>query len=193
MRKLDGIGTRAKLMQPLATWCLRAFLLRPDGVRHSGRLGRLCAMVNHKLTAPGLPAGIVQRERLFCLLDKSSEKPVIWISGPGGSGKTTLVSSYLVTRKLSAIWYQVDQGDADPATFFYYMGLAFRDGVSSGAEPLPLLTPESLAGLKTFTRRYFDKLFTQLPIPFAIVLDNYQDVSSCSPFHELIMEGLSSI
>lgn len=150
-------------------------------------------MVNHKITAPGLPAGIVQRERLFHLLEKGSDKPVVWISGPGGSGKTTLVSSYLEARKLSAIWYQMDQGDADPATFFYYMGLAFRDSVSPDQDPLPLLTPEYLAGIKTFTRRYFEQLFTQLPVPYAIVLDNYQDVSSCSPLHELILEGLSLI
>ena len=147
-------------------------------------------MVKHKITAPSLPAGIVQRERLFRLLEKSSDKPVKWISGPGGSGKTTLVSSYLETRKLPAIWYQVDQRDADPATFFYYMGLAFRNSVSPDQESLPLLTPEYLAGIKTFTRHYFDQLFTQLPVPFAIVLDNYQDVASSSSFHEIIMEGL---
>src|SRR6185369_9260910 len=181
-------------MRPMVKWCLREFFCcdRMAFDSYLSHLGRQCAMVNHKITAPGLPAGIVQRERLFRLLDKSREKPVIWISGPGGSGKTTLVSSYLETRKLSAIWYQVDQGDADPAAFFYYMGLALRDTLP-GTEPLPLLTPEYLAGLKTFTRRYFDKLFTQLPAPFAIVFDNYQDVASSSPFHELIMEGLSSI
>ena len=150
-------------------------------------------MVKHKITAPGLTAGIVQRERLFRLLEKNSDKPVKWLCGPGGSGKTTLVASYLETRKLPVIWYQVDQKDADPATFFYYMGLAFRDCVSSDHEPLPLLTPEYLAGTRTFTRRYFEALFTQLPVPYTIVLDNYQEVSTSSPFHELFMEGLSVI
>ena len=150
-------------------------------------------MVNHKITAPGLPAGIVKRERLFHILENCREKRVVWISGPGGSGKTTLVSSYLEAHKLSAIWYHMDQKDADPATFFYYMGLAFSDCASPDHEPLPLLTPEYLAGIKTFTRHYFDQLFTQLPVPYAIVLDNYQDVSSSSPFHELISEGFSLI
>ena len=150
-------------------------------------------MVNHKITAPDLPAGIVQRERLYRLLRKCSEKPVIWVSGPGGSGKTTLVSSYVKTCKLSTIWYQLDQRDADPATFFYYMGLAFRDSASPGQEPLPILTPEYLAGIRTFTRHYFDELFRQLPVPYAIVLDDYQEVASHAPFHELILEGLSMI
>jgi len=149
-------------------------------------------MVKHKITAPGLPACLLQRGRLFGILDKN-KKPVVWVSGPGGSGKTTLVSSYLESRKLPAIWYQVDQKDADPATFFHYMGQAFRDSFPSGHQPLPRLTPEYLAGIKTFARRYFQELFRQLPVPYAIVLDNYQEVSCCSPFHELIMEGLSLI
>ncbi|BCG48694.1 Transcriptional activator of maltose regulon, MalT [Citrifermentans bremense] len=147
-------------------------------------------MARHKITAPGLAAGIVRRERLFRLLDHT-DKPVRWISGPGGSGKTTLVSSYLEARDIPAIWYQADQTDADPATFFYYMGLAFQDSVSPDCEPLPLLTPEYLAGLKTFARRYFRQLFTQLPAPFAIVIDNYQEIPATSPFHELIAEGLA--
>jgi tetratricopeptide (TPR) repeat protein len=147
-------------------------------------------MQKEKVSAPGLPAGIVLRERLFRLLEKSSEKPAVWISGPGGSGKTTLVSSYLEARKLPTLWYQVDQRDADPATFFYFMGLALRESVCADQEPLPLLTPEYLAGIKAFARRYFVQLFRQLPVPSAIVLDNYQDVSSSSPFHELVMEGL---
>jgi DNA-binding SARP family transcriptional activator len=150
-------------------------------------------MLQYKITAPELSAEIVQRERLFCLLEKSSEKPVKWISGPGGSGKTTLVSSYLESRQLPALWYQIDQRDADPGTFFYYLGLAFRDIAASNQEPLPLLTPEYLAGFTTFTRRYFETLFTQLPVPYTIVLDNYQDVSPSSPFHELITQGFSLI
>ncbi len=150
-------------------------------------------MLRNKITAPSLPASIVQRERLFHLLEVNSEKPVKWISGPGGSGKTTLVSSYLESRKLPAIWYQIDQRDSDPATFFYYMGLAMRNCATPDQESLPLLTPEYLAGIKTFTRHYFETLFTQLPVPYAVVLDNYQDVSSSSLFQEIILEGLSLI
>jgi tetratricopeptide (TPR) repeat protein len=150
-------------------------------------------MVNHKISAPSFPDTIVQRERLFRVLENSTDKPAAWISGPGGSGKTTLVSSYLETRKLPALWYQVDQRDTDPATFFYYMGLAFRECVHPDQQPLPLLTPEYLTGIRTFTRRYFEQLFRQLPVPHAIVLDNYQDVSPSAPFHEIILEALSLV
>ncbi|MFN3479813.1 MAG: hypothetical protein ACK415_05450, partial [Thermodesulfovibrionales bacterium] len=76
-----------------------------------------------KISCPSI-SGIVPRERLFNLLDNSLRRPVVWISAPAGSGKTTLVASYLDSRKIQCLWYQVDEGDADIPTFFYYMGLA---------------------------------------------------------------------
>jgi LuxR family maltose regulon positive regulatory protein len=55
-----------------------------------------------KITRPRL-TGTVARERLFRLLDLSRERPVIWIAAPGGSGKTTLVASWLDSRKLPVL------------------------------------------------------------------------------------------
>ena len=69
-----------------------------------------------KITRPIL-TGVFQRKRLFSLIDRLQKQPVIWVSGPPGCGKTTLVSSYLEARKIPCLWYQVDEGDADPATF----------------------------------------------------------------------------
>ncbi len=47
----------------------------------------------HYSVGPVLPKAI-PRERLFQQLDRFQEGPVIWVSGPAGCGKTTLVSSY---------------------------------------------------------------------------------------------------
>ena len=133
---------------------------------------------------------VVLRERLFALLDKCAEKPVTWLSAPGGSGKSTLVASYLDSRKLSCIWYQCDEGDSDLATFFYYMGLAAKQSAPRYKKPLPLLTPEYLAGIPTFTRRYFEQLFSRCK---TIVLDNYQEVPADAPFHDTLATALDGI
>ena len=45
-------------------------------------------------------------------------------SAPPGAGKTTLASSYVDARELRHLWFQLDAGDADPATFFHYLGVA---------------------------------------------------------------------
>jgi DNA-binding SARP family transcriptional activator len=156
-----------------------------------------------KITRPILTE-VFPRKRLFEALDRSWKRPVTWIAGPPGCGKTTLVSSYLDARKLPCLWYQVDPGDADPATFFYYLGLAAREAVPRTRKPLPLLTPEYRQGISTFTLRFFEDLFARLNPPlsplqkrgkggFVLVFDNYQEVPEDAPFHEIILNGLSRI
>ena len=103
-----------------------------------------------KITGPKV-RGILLRKRLFRRLDTCRQSPVTWVSGPAGCGKTSLVASYLDQRKIPYLWYQVDEGDSDLATFFHYMGLAARKAAPRFQKPLPLLTPEYLAGISTFT------------------------------------------
>jgi len=142
-----------------------------------------------KIAHPG-SAGIFPRERLFRQLDQRRETPAIWVSAPAGSGKTTLAASYLESRKLPSIWYRVDEGDADIATFFYYMGIAARKVATRKSRPLPLLTPEYLLGVTTFTLRYFENLYSRISPPFVIVLDNYQHAQDSDAFNEIIASGL---
>jgi ATP/maltotriose-dependent transcriptional regulator MalT len=145
-----------------------------------------------KITRPIL-SEVYPRKRLFEALDTLRKWPVIWIAGPPGCGKTTLVSSYLHDRKVPCLWYQVDAGDADAATFFYYLGLAAKSAAPRRREPLPLFTPEYIQGVPTFTLRYFEKLYARLRNPGVVVFDNYQEAPQASPFHEVILNGLSQI
>jgi len=121
------------------------------------------------------------------------KQPIIWVSGPAGSGKTTLVANYLDVRKIPCLWYQIDEGDADLATFFFYLGKAAKKAAPRKKKPLPLLTPEYLQGIPTFTQRFFENLYDRLKIPSTLVFDNYHEVPSDSPFHEVILNGLSRI
>jgi LuxR family maltose regulon positive regulatory protein len=134
---------------------------------------------------------VLERGRLFRLLDSGRRHAVVWVSGPPGSGKTTLLSSYVQSRKLPSLWYQMDGGDSDLATFFYYMGLAGTKTAPRKKRPLPLLTPEY--HVPTFTRRFFEDLTGRLYVPSLIVLDNYQEVSAVSALHEALSHGFSSI
>lgn len=145
-----------------------------------------------KLAVPAL-ANILERTRLFLQLDAAIRKPVAWIGAPAGSGKTTLVASYLAARKIKPLWYQIDSRDADPATFFAYL----RDAVASLAprklETLPLLTPEYLAGIAVYTRNFFEKLFARLRPPAVLVFDNFQDLPEQSILNQLLPEALSIV
>lgn len=128
-----------------------------------------------KITRPQV-AGVVKRERLFRLIDAGQPAPALWVSAPAGSGKSTLISSYLDSRQIPCIWYQIDEQDCDAAAFFYYLGLAVKQASPRHHTPLPLLTPEYLPGLATFAKRYFETLNSRLSPPFLLVFDNLQDL-----------------
>src|SRR5262245_1150592 len=85
-----------------------------------------------KTTRPVI-SNAVRRESLFARLDGTAGRTVAWISGPAGSGKTTLAASYLEARALRYLWYQLDPDDADAATFFHYLTHAAHrlDGIRS--------------------------------------------------------------
>lgn len=132
------------------------------------------------------------RERLFNLLDHARQ-PVIWISAPGGSGKTTLVTSWLKERMLSSLWYTVDDGDKDISTFFYYMGIAAKQISSRKQKSLPLLTPEYLGSIPLFARRFFENLYIRLQAKSVVVLDNYQQTEDDTSFHEMMVVAMESL
>ncbi len=145
-----------------------------------------------KISRPRLPE-VFLRLRLFRWLDRALKQPVVWVVGPPGAGKTTLLASYLKHRRLGGLWYQVDEGDSDPATFFHYMGLAARGAARRGRAPLRHLTPEHRPALDTFARRFFRELYELLEPHFAVVVDNCQDVAPDSVFHQVISKGLDEL
>lgn len=136
---------------------------------------------------------VVPRPRVFALLENRPDHSILWLSAPAGSGKTTLVTSWLEERNLPCLWYQLDEGDTDPATFFYYLNHAARKAAPRIRTALPLLTPEYLPGLATFARRYFESLYRRLKPPFTLVFDDYQEVPLGSAFHEIMQIGLSAL
>ncbi|MFP4350936.1 MAG: hypothetical protein ACLFQY_21810, partial [Desulfococcaceae bacterium] len=137
--------------------------------------------------------GIFPRERLFRELDQARQKRVLWIAGPAGSGKTSLASSYIESRSIPAIWVQLDEGDGDPAAFFYYLRLAVQNANHHRVEPLPLFTAEYQQRLGLFTRRFFEKICDLLNRPYLLVFDNYQEVPEQAALHEMIVHGLEAV
>ena len=146
-----------------------------------------------KLTRPRLPA-IFERPELLARLDgAAAEAPGIWIEGPPGAGKTTLVLAWLAERDSRCLWYQVDAGDRDPASFFHYLGLAVQAAAPRYRTPMPRLTPEYMRGLPTFARNFFRELARRVGAPFVLVLDNVQEAGSGGPFFEILREGLEEL
>lgn len=138
-----------------------------------------------KISRPRL-FGVVPRTRLFEWLDAALAKPLVWICGPPGYGKTSLVDSYLAQGRSPVIWYQVDGGDADPATLFHYLSLAAQGNVPASRAPLPRLSAGQGKEVAHFARLYFRALFARLVAGSRLVLDNYQEAGTGTALDEIV-------
>ena len=145
-----------------------------------------------KTTRPAISA-IAPRERLFARLDGAPGRTVAWISGPPGSGKTTLAASYVEARGYRCLWYQVDPDDADAATLFHYLAHAARKLDGGRARDLPSYVPQVGADVASFARRFFRELFARGKAPFALVFDNLHAVPPEGALHAVLEAAFSQV
>jgi LuxR family transcriptional regulator, maltose regulon positive regulatory protein len=132
-------------------------------------------------------ADVYPRSQLFAMLDLARKRlPATLVSGPPGSGKTTLMSSYLDSRQLPCLWYRLDSGDDDVATFFHYFSEAARMQGVDRAVALPAFEPGAGTDLAKFSRRYFREFYAGTTSPAVSVLDNYHELAVGSPLHQVI-------
>jgi ATP/maltotriose-dependent transcriptional regulator MalT/DNA-binding SARP family transcriptional activator len=145
-----------------------------------------------KLTRPQLYAA-VPRERIYQRLDELRQHPLIGVIGPPGAGKTTLVAGYAQARGATTLWMQLDRGDEDPATLFYYLRRAATAALPRRRLRLPLLTAEVRADLTGFTRLWFRELFEALPPGALLVFDNYQAIGPQAPLHAILRDAAEEL
>lgn len=145
-----------------------------------------------KTSPPALPR-LFARTRLFELFDQYRHRQGIWIQGQAGAGKTTLVAGYLHQSQVKSIWYRIDAGDDDLATFFHYFSLAADERLADGHQPRPGIPPESLLNPAPFTRLFCRELFARLPKPLALVFDNLETIAPDSPLHQVLAAMLGQV
>jgi ATP/maltotriose-dependent transcriptional regulator MalT/DNA-binding SARP family transcriptional activator len=145
-----------------------------------------------KLTRPKVYDAL-PRPRLFSLLDEAVKHPIVWLTAPPGSGKSTLVASYLEARGLRHVWYQFDVSDSDTATWVHYMRIAAQQVAGKAAATLPLFTSELQQNLDRFARSFFRDLFSALPHPCVVVFDNVHEARTSPEQRAALAQGLEEV
>src|SRR3954470_10772651 len=79
-----------------------------------------------KLYAPPPRPEAIPRHRLIARLDTGLRRTLTLVSAPAGSGKTTLVGTWIAGCGHPAAWLSLDAGDSDPARFLIYLVSALR-------------------------------------------------------------------
>ena len=137
------------------------------------------ALINriHKTRCP-LVNRLLNRPRLLTQLAQYGEVPATAVIAPPGYGKTALVSGFVSSMDALSIWYSVDEGDNDPASFFYYLKDAITEMTPRRRKVLPVYRQEDAMNLKLFARDFFSAVYQRLPSPFTIVFDDIHESKS---------------
>ena len=103
------------------------------------------------------------------------------------------MASYLEDRGSPAIWYQIDAGDADPASLFHYLAVAAAALGTTESGLLPRFVPEHLSDLPSFARLFFRALLAQLPERLILVFDNYQEAPENALLHGILYQAVAQV
>ncbi|WP_456913945.1 LuxR C-terminal-related transcriptional regulator [Geodermatophilus sp. SYSU D00696] len=148
---------------------------RPGPAGHRGP-----ALLDSKLAPPDPAHATVLRRRLLDLLTRHVQRsPLTLLSGPAGSGKTVLASSWRQTHGAGrpVAWVTLDAYDDDPATFWSYVVEALSRAGVQWSE-VPALVPGEPPGASLVPRLAADVAAS--PRPVVLVLDDADHVTDRS-------------
>ena len=134
-----------------------------------------------------------ERHRLFAELDRAASAPGLWIGGPAGFGKSTLIATYLAARDLPTLWLQLDAGDADASTFVRSLAAGAAVLAPRRRIRLPVPTADDLRDVAVFVRRCFRRLALTLDPPWVVVLDNAQELDRAPRLHAGLAAALAEL
>jgi LuxR family maltose regulon positive regulatory protein len=137
----DGEHLRQAVLTIVPFRLLVSFIVSPMSRRSEGQPDRPqpppgagVPLLASKLSPPHTPRWLVARGRLLELLDAGVQGRLTLLTGPAGSGKTVLLSSWATTAALPGplAWLSLDAADNDLARFWSYLLAGLRQ---SGVAP----------------------------------------------------------
>ncbi len=151
----------------------------PPDLGHSPTAAAIPTLTT-KLMIPLTSHHLIQRERLFDVLDRGVREGLVLLSAPAGAGKTMLLSSWIQTRQLPgpACWLSLDGDDNDASRLLEDLLNALRN--SNLIEPGSALD-RLTAPLGARTERFLALLvngLAELRSSVVLVLDEIHELTS---------------
>lgn len=144
----------------------------------------------HKILIPRRPSYLVQRPRLFDLLQGIDERRLVTLSAPAGYGKTSLLTDFAALAPLPICWYTLDRFDEDPWVFLSYV-VATVDQRFPGAmaQTMALLAGPQRNAFATAAQTLVRELYA-VPARFILLFDDWHLVDHVPEITELMADIL---
>jgi len=129
-----------------------------------------------RLVMPPVRSPVIDRPRLFQILNRGQASALTLVSAPPGFGKTTLITAWLTSINRRVVWFSLDPGDNDPVQFFQYLIRAFQQV----APDIGKLTGQLLQS-------------PQIPPITTLLVPLINDLTSCAKALILVLEDYHAI
>ena len=137
-----------------------------------------------KLLPPRLTTRVLARPRLMERMRDFLDRPATILCANAGCGKTTLVTDFIRSSRLPAVWYQIDPSDVDLAVFFGYLVCALRQRQPAfGGVTLGLIRETENLSQKAnqLVDVFINEVSEELEEKTILVLDDYHHVDASGP------------
>lgn len=131
---------------------------------------------------------VLRRKKVFELLDNGLQNSAVWILGPAGSGKTTLIRTYLDERKTLHVYMDIHSLDTEPMRFCDHLtGLITNSGLAYNPQSVEGINAcDEVTDIAVNGRQFFSRIFRQLKEPVVFVFDNLNMLDDKSPSFVLL-------
>lgn len=135
-----------------------------------------------KINLPHTRADVILRPRVFRVLDEAwgNATPLTLISAPAGSGKSTLILSWLKAGRIPAAWYSIEEGDDSLSRFVHYTLAALQTvnaNLGRSAEKIFDVEEEFDVQIEAVMSGLIKEL-QAVESPIALVFEDYHHIAS---------------
>jgi LuxR family maltose regulon positive regulatory protein len=142
-----------------------------------------------KLQAPQIATKTLRRMRLIDALQKNLGKKVILLCAGAGYGKTTLLSQFLLRKKIPYLYYHLEKSDAEPAVFLSYLITGLRKlkpGFGKKTERLSRFFNYPKKYLEVIAGTFINEAIEQLQKDIFIILEDYHELTPSDQIDRII-------